>query len=323
MVNTRKKREKTPVDHPKSEESGNEEVAKDQKSQESSSAQESDVNKESAAESSQPTTEDEGKSEDSSKPALGLRLVPLNLLLKPEIVNPPKKQSPRKARNAKKSTYIELSSEESSDQEQISIPSSSESSEEQNSDEGATRKKRKSTKANSKLNNGNASDIFKEPMSPTKITKSSKNLSVNLNKMPGNVNKLMKSYRVESETSMLSWSESDDFENMIETTKIDRVVLDKKTTNPNPKATTTDESATSQNVVKKRGPKSKSEKSPAKKVKKVAASSSDETGPTRSRSTRHAALNRKKVVDEGTTSSSSEEESESDQIDDAPAKVVK
>jgi hypothetical protein len=320
MVNTRKKKEKTPVDQHKSEESGSQEVSKDQKKkQEIPAAQDSDANKESTAESSQPTTEDEGKSEDSSKPSLGLRLVPLNLLLKPEIVNPPKKQSPRKARNAKKSSYIELSSEDSSDQEeeQISIPSSSDSNESE-----VAKKKRKSTKANSsKHSNGNSSEIFKEPMSPTKITKSSKNLSVNLNKMPGNVNKLMKSYRVESETSVLSWSESDDFENMIETSKIDRSVLEEKS---NPKSTTSTEgSTTSQNVVKKRGPKSKTEKLPAKKVKKIPASSSEDTsGPTRSRSTRNAAVNRKKVVEEA-SSSSSEEESENDQIEDTSAKVVK
>lgn len=40
--------------------------------------------------------------------------------------------------------------------------------------------------------------------------------------MTKNVNKMLKNYRVESETRVLSWSESDDFENMIETTKIDQ-----------------------------------------------------------------------------------------------------
>lgn len=282
MVNTRKKKEKTP--------------------EEDTSAQESDANKESAVDSSQPTTEDEGRSEE-SKPSSGLRLVPLNLLLKPEIVNPPKKPSPRKSRSAKKSSYVEVSSEES-DQEQISVPSSSESSD----TEALSKKKLKRTKSG-KINNGTSSEVFKEPKSPAKIGKaSSKNLSVNLNKMPGNVNKLMKSYKVESETSVLSWSESDDFENMIETSKIDRAAPDKE-------KDITDVCSTSQasSPQKKRGPKPKDEKPPAKKLKqdtkKLDSSSADEKGPTRSRSTRHAVVNRKKVVDPDTSSS---EESENE-----------
>lgn len=284
MVNTRKKKEKTP--------------------EEDLSAQDSDANKESAVDSSQPTTEDEGRSEE-SKPSSGLRLVPLNLLLKPEIVNPPKKPSPRKSRSAKKSSYIEVSSEES-DQDQISIPSSSESSD----TEALAKKKRKVTKSG-KLNNGNSSEVFKEPMSPTKTARGSKNLSVNLNKMPGNVNKLMKSYKVESETSVLSWSESDDFENMIETSKIDRTALDKEKEIPEECGSSTSQASSPQ---KKRGPKPKDEKSPAKKLKqdtkKLDSSSADEKGPTRSRSTRHAVVNRQKIVDPDTSSS---EESEIEQ----------
>lgn len=297
MVNTRKKKEKTPESSLKDEESCSESSTDAHEKPDDSK----DAHIESTAENSQPATEDEEKSDDNKPSSVGIRLVPLNQLLKPEIVNPPKGKTPRKARNVKRSSYIEVSSEES-EQEQVLISSSSES--DLSSEESVSKKQKRKGAKSTKLNNGNSSDQFKEPISPAKIAKGSKNLSVNVNKMPENVNKLMKSYRVESETNVLSWSESDDFENMIETSKIDRIVLDKE----KDALKSADENTSGH---KKRGHKAKIEKPLTKKAKKADLTSSDEAGSTRTRSTRNAAINRKKIVEEAT--SSSEEDSEDEE----------
>lgn len=328
MVNTRKRKEKTPLEDLNTDVSRSEGTKKLENSENLSlsSAQESDVNKELTVNSSQPTTEDEDKSEE-SKPTPCLRLVPLNLLLKPEIINPPKKSAIQNSRNTKKSSYIEVSSgDESSDQDQSKISTQSSSSEASEIAKGRDWKKKQiSTKSNSKskFRNGNSLEIFKEPMSPNRIAKNSKNLSMNLNKMPENVNKLMKSYRIESETSVLSWSESEDFENMIETSKIDRTFLDQEKNSEN---TSAEEISTSKNIsaLRKRGSKPKVDKSPVKKKSKnPLISSFDDTGPTRSRSTRHAALNRKAVIDHVTSSSSSSEESDLEESDFEETDIVK
>lgn len=183
-----------------------------------------------------------------TKPVIGLRLVPLTQLLKPDLVDKPQKSSPPKParkssiRARKSASFIEISSD--SEDNQISISSTSSDSKSDSEDEvirkRASRRKgdagssKENNSTNSKLRNGSSKRIhnFKEPMSPSKAIAKAKSFSVNLEKMPNNVNKLMKCYRVnETNESALprieSWSDADDFENMISTSKIDRVALDK------------------------------------------------------------------------------------------------
>lgn len=164
-----------------------------------------------------------------------LKLVPITQLLKPAVVDEPvneKLKPPFKSniRSKKSTSYIEISSD-SDEPEQISLSSGSD-------DEVVAKKptsKRGRDAGSSKENNGTKNKLsngaskksnFKEPMSPSKVMKNAKDFSVNLEKMPNNVNKLMKCYRVD-EARIESLSETDDFENMISTSKIDRVALHK------------------------------------------------------------------------------------------------
>lgn len=173
--------------------------------------------------------------EDVEEPAekpLVLRLVPLTQLLKPEVLDKPadKSKPVRKSsvRARKSTSFIEISSSSSEEPEIISSDSAS------SDDEFASKSKRKRNGESSKENNSTNAKLskgsskkgrFKEPEMPSKGMQQAKELSINLSKMPERVNKLMKSYRVENETQIESWSETDDFENMISTSKIDRVAL--------------------------------------------------------------------------------------------------
>lgn len=270
-----------------------------------------------------------------AKPVMKLRLVPLTMLLKPALLEAPakpatSKASPRKfaARSRKSTSYIEISSDSGEDAEQISIGSTtSESS--NDDDDDATRKrspsKRKRDAGSSKENNSTNNKLsngtghrsnFKEPMSPSKIMKNSKDFSVNLEKMPNNVNKLMKCYRLSEEkessgTRIESWSETDDFENMIVTSKIDRVALDKvKTIEP------VVEKPVDKLVEKKRGRQSKKDSDDdsavAKKKSKKLNSDDDEDRPKRPErnSARNAKLRTKTAIETDEKSSSSESEEE-------------
>ena len=171
----------------------------------------------------------ENAAEPSAKP--GLRLVPLTQLLKPEVLVKPANDKTKYARKTtprvtKSTSYIEISSD-SEEVDQISLSSTDDeivlkkSKSKRVSDAGSS-KENKST--NNNLSNGGSKRFnFKEPMSPTKYMKKGQDLLVNVEKMPNNVNKLMKCYRVDEELSRIeSWSETDDFENMISTSKIDR-----------------------------------------------------------------------------------------------------
>lgn len=167
------------------------------------------------------------------KEKLLLRLVPLTQLLKPEVLDKPiddKSKPVRKSslRARKGTSFIEISSSSSDEPEVISSDSTSSDddviSKSKQKRNGRSSKENNST--NAKLSNGNSrKESFKEPEMLTKSSKKAKELSINLSKMPEKVNKLMKSYRVENETQIESWSETDDFENMISTSKIDRVAL--------------------------------------------------------------------------------------------------
>ncbi|CRK91917.1 CLUMA_CG005536, isoform A [Clunio marinus] len=176
------------------------------------------------------TTKD--KDEEGIKPVPVLRLVPLTKLLKPDFLAEPVKPKANSSKNSarkssgksKKSSYIEISSTSSdSEIEQISI-TSSDSSDVQEVNKRKKRSSKETNSTNKKLTNGNSINkiSFKEPESPTIIIRNSEKISVNLEKMPCNVNKLMKTYRIEE-----TWSESDDFESMISMSKIDRKAVEK------------------------------------------------------------------------------------------------
>ena len=161
----------------------------------------------------------ENPSAEESKPTL--RLVPLASLLKPSLLDEkPKQKSTPTRKSRKNASYIEISSGEDSEAEMISIGSTS--SDESSQRRSTSRRKRnKENNSTNKLSNGTGKHAMP------------KDLSINLEKMPQNVNKLMKCYRVgelreKSLPRIESWSDTDDFENMISTSKIDRVALDKK-----------------------------------------------------------------------------------------------
>lgn len=187
----------------------------------------------------------EKKIDDPAEPASGdelnveskfvLRLVPLTQLLKPEVLDTPaivKTKTLRKTTVRNKKNYIEISSE-SEEAEQISLSSDSDSEDEfvakklsskHGRDAGSSKE---NNGTNNKLSNGvSKKTSFKEPMTSSKFLKNTKDFSVNLEKMPNNVNKLMKCYRVD-ESRIESWSDPDDFENMISMSKIDRIALHK------------------------------------------------------------------------------------------------
>ncbi|KAG5673897.1 hypothetical protein PVAND_003900 [Polypedilum vanderplanki] len=253
--------------------------------------------------------------EEEPKPA-GIRLVPLNLLLRQDILNKNESKSSRKSRGKKNASLIEISSGEEEDEvsedEQVSVSISSQSNE--NSDDVDDDDLPLTSKRNS-TNKKNGIISFKEPLSPSKYRK--KSFTLKLSKMPENVNELMKNYRLSNNTT--SWSETDDFENMIETSKIDRTALDKakndkekenlckvstkKATRGRQKITITSDSDSSD--VKK---EIVTKKKKTKKEPQIIT-------PTRSRSTRAAAQNRKQIIEDD-TSESIESESESD--DDVP-----
>ncbi|XP_070490376.1 transcriptional regulator ATRX homolog isoform X2 [Chironomus tepperi] len=298
-----------------------------------------DENASESGENSRQNDSEKQKNDDSNddtqkddKPAIGLRLVPLNLLLRQDILNKQddKKGSSRSTRkstgrNRKKASYIEISSDED---EQISLSSESSEAEKSSSDddeESLSSLKRNTRKNNStkssKLSNGTKDKIFKEPMSPTKIMKKGKSVSINLEKMPDNVNKLMKCYRVNDDPIEM-WSESDDFENMISTTKIDRVALDKEkqdqdvveVVRPAPR-----ELKRSGKTKKTEETESEVPEKPKKESSKKPQKEKEVKEPTRSRSTRNAAMNRRKIVDDDSES----EKSESDESEeDVPLKVI-
>ncbi|KAL7017605.1 hypothetical protein ACKWTF_010454 [Chironomus riparius] len=306
--------------------------------------QENNIQDEENASESGENSRQEQKNDDSNddtqkddKPAPGLRLVPLNLLLRQDILDGKKKDSSKSTRkstgrNRKKASYIEISSDED---DQISLSSESSESDKSSSDDEEeslsslkrNARKNKSTKS-SKLSNGTKDKVFKEPMSPTKIIKNAKSVSINLEKMPDNVNKLMKCYRVNDDPIEM-WSESDDFENMISTSKIDRVALDKEkqdqevveNVRPAPRELKrTGKVKKTEDVETEKSEKSdKSEKSKKESSKKHHKEKEVKT-PTRSRSTRNAAMNRRKIVDDESESEKTESENESEE--DVPLKLI-
>lgn len=145
-----------------------------------------------------------------------LRLVPLTQLLKPEVLEKPANKSRKSSGRAKKSTsYIEISSDSESEG-QISISSTTD-------DEGIAKKvKKKGDAGSSKENNSTNSKLLSNGSSKkNKHPENVKELEINLERMPNNVNKLMRCYKV-SQTQIESWSDEDDFESLISTSKIDR-----------------------------------------------------------------------------------------------------
>lgn len=252
-----------------------------------------------------------------------LRLVPLMQLLKPDLIDKPasdKTKSSKKvtSRKSKKSaSYIEISSDSSD--AQISISSTTSDS----SDDDVIRKKNKrdagsskenSNSTNSKLSNGTGKPYFKEPKE-----KSAKSFSVNLEKMPNNVNKLMKFYRVneasiESIPSIESWSETDDFENMISTSKIDRVALDKSNKPETDDELLVEMPTKSKKVIKKKQ-LSDDEMTIKKKPKKIVSDNDDNDRPKRPErnSARNAKIRTKKVIESDVESSSSESDKEEEE----------
>lgn len=191
-----------------------------------------ETSKESEKDKDLATREEENDKENEAEPTkLGLRLVPLTQLLKPEVLVKPTNEKPKFVRKTtprvtKSTSYIEISSD-SEEVDQISLSSTDDEiitkkTKSKRVRDAGSSKENKST--NNNLSNGGSKRInFKEPMSPTKYMKKGQDLLVNLEKMPNNINKLMKCYRVDEELSRIeSWSETDDFENMISTSKIDR-----------------------------------------------------------------------------------------------------
>lgn len=178
------------------------------------------------------------KENEVEKPKLGLRLVPLSTLLKPEALVKPKpaEVEPKPTRKSslkvrKSISYIEISSDSEGDSGSDSCVVVTKNSS-RHSRDGSTKE---NNSTNNKLSNGNSKKTnFKEPVGSSHLLKSSKNFSVNLEKMPQNVNRLMKCYRVDGENStrIESLSDADDFENMITTSKIDRMAPDKSETLP-------------------------------------------------------------------------------------------
>ena len=171
-----------------------------------------------------------------------LRLVAIEKLLKPDVLlkqNEPqpskqRKSAIRKSRRRKSIECIELSSS-SSDEDQIDISSTTSKSNSSDSDEvivkrsTATRNTRNNRQA--QKSNGNAKSII----SPNKIIKKCekiKPLSVNLQKMPKNVNSFVKVYKVDASSTSEKQSvtissqnfnsDSDDFEKLISMTTIEK-----------------------------------------------------------------------------------------------------
>lgn len=245
-----------------------------------------------------------------------LRLVPLMMLLKPEVLDKPAKSTPEiksrksNARPRKSTSYIEISSSSSTEAEQISVSSSSD-------DEDARRKSRKSRNGgSSKENNSTNSKLSNGASKKTKDVP--KDISVNLEKMPANVNRLMKTFKVDQER-IESWSDTDDFENMISTSKIDRNAPAKMKEAPNPVETTKQaepvvQKSRSSKKVKKESDEDDSEASVEKK------NFPDRRKRPERNSARNARIKTKTVIesDEKQTSSDSDEEE-----DDKPLKPAR
>lgn len=181
-----------------------------------------------------------------------LRLVAIEKLLKPEFK---KKDSTTKAstslksitlaskltktssRSRKSISYVEISDSSENECDEI-IDSSSENEEGLRKQSATTRKNgnlnsKENNSTNNILNDGKSKNDFNNTtiILPSKA-KLVKSFSLNIEKMPINVNKLMKVYKlndkknndelVNNSKPLDIWSESDDFENMISTSKIEK-----------------------------------------------------------------------------------------------------
>ena len=179
-----------------------------------------------------------------------LRLVAIEKLLKPDFMkeeetlkastssksNTLTKLSKTSSRSRKNISYVEIS--DSSENETVeSINSSSENEENSKKLPLASRKSgdigiKENISTNKILSDGKSKHDFNNPsiISPSKA-KMVKSFTLNIEKMPTNVNKLMKVYKVNDQKNhdelaspepIDIWSESDDFENMISTSKIEK-----------------------------------------------------------------------------------------------------
>lgn len=175
-----------------------------------------------------------------------LRLVAIEKLLKPDVLlkqNEPEPSRQRKSamnKNTRKVSRkksiecIELSSSNSSssDEDQIDISSTTSESKSSDSDEVVV-KRRTSTRNTRQTQNTNGKS--KSTISPNKIINKNekiKSLSVNLQKMPKNVNSFVKVYKIDANSSNEKQSvkissqnfnsDSDDFEKLISMTTIEK-----------------------------------------------------------------------------------------------------
>lgn len=179
-----------------------------------------------------------------------LRLVAIEKLLKPDFMkeeetlkastssksNTLTKLSKTSSRSRKNISYVEIS--DSSENETVeSINSSSENEESSKKLPPASRKSgdigiKENISTNKILSDEKSKHDFNNPsiISPSKA-KMVKSFTLNIEKMPTNVNKLMKVYKVNDKKNhdelaspepIDIWSESDDFENMISTSKIEK-----------------------------------------------------------------------------------------------------
>lgn len=190
-----------------------------------------------------------------------LRLVAIEKLLKPDFMKEeetvkestsvkPKtstKVAKISSRSRKSISYVEIS--DSSENETIeSINSSSENELPSKNLSGTSRKSgdlssKENNSTNNILSDGKSKHNFNNPtiISPSKA-KMVKSFTLNIEKMPNNVNKLMKVYKVNDKKNhdeltnsepIDIWSESDDFENMISTSKIEKKNSDAESSKTN------------------------------------------------------------------------------------------
>lgn len=177
--------------------------------------------------------------EPAETPKPTLRLVPLAKLMNPTLlINPlnaskrltANKSSPRQRKNA---SYIEISSDED-EPVQISLSSSDSNSTSDTSKAISIKSlpKKASTNKNHrtvKLSNDTSNTLS---LNELETVKRAKPLSINLVKMSSNVNKLMRTYRISEDKERNSLpkiepcSETEDFENMISTSKINKTKVD-------------------------------------------------------------------------------------------------
>lgn len=190
-----------------------------------------------------------------------LRLVAIEKLLKPDFMQEEEtikestsaksktltKLAKSSSRSRKSISYVEIS--DSSENETIeSINSSSENGESSKKLSGTSRKScdlssKENNSTNNILSDGKSKHDFNNPtiISPSKA-KMVKSFTLNIEKMPNNVNKLMKVYKVKDKKNhdeltnsepIDIWSESDDFENMISTSKIEKKSSDAESSKTN------------------------------------------------------------------------------------------